>query len=91
MKSIINLMKSEGVESLDFFYHRSRPRIQNGGDKYEILNIDLNDETLEITAIKVWPSYEHKLTYLTVDSTWRSTSINHLKDIVQQELNKLYE
>ena len=50
-----------------------------------------DDDTVEITGIKVYPSYEFKLTYLTVDNTWRSTSINHIRDIVNQEIKKLYE
>lgn len=92
MKSIINLMKEEGIESLDFFYHKSRPTVQKDGFKYEILTIEPIDEnSIEMTGIMVAPCYEHKLTYLTVDSTWRRTSVNHIKDIVKQEISKLYE
>ena len=92
MKTIINLMKEEGIESLDFFYHKNRPTVQKDGFKYEILTIEPIDEnSIEMTGIMVAPCYEHKLTYLTMDSTWRRTSVNHIKNIVQQELNKLYE
>ena len=90
MKTIIDLMKSEGIDNLDFFYFKNKPTVQKDGDKYEILSIDLMDDTLEITGVKVWPSYEHQLTHLTMDNTWRRTSINHIKDIVSLEINKLY-
>jgi len=83
-------MKEEGIENLDFFYSKKRPTVQKDGDKYEIISIDTDGESLEMTGIKVYPCYEHKLTYLTVDDTWRRTSVNHIKDIVQQEINKLY-
>ena len=90
MKSIINLMKEAGVESLDFFYHKSRPTVQKDGCKYEILTIEPIDEnSIEMTSIMVAPCYEHKLTYLTMDNTWRKTSVDHIKNIVQQEINKL--
>lgn len=92
MKSIVELMKSKGVESLDFFYHKSKPTVQKDGYKYEILTIEPIDEnSIEMTVIMVAPCYEHKLTCLTVDSTWRRTSVNHIKDIVKQEIKKLYE
>jgi hypothetical protein len=85
-------MKSEGIESLDFFYHKHRPTVQKDGNKYEILTIDLTeDDDIELTVIKVYPSYEHKLTYLTVDSTWKKTSVNHIANIIKKEINKLYE
>ena len=92
MNRILDIMKGEGIESLDFFYHKNRPTVQKDGDRYEIMSISLQEnDTVEITGIKVYPSYEHKLTYLTVDNTWRNTSINHIQNIVQQEINKLYE
>lgn len=92
MKSIVELMKSEGLESLDFFYHQNKPTVQKDGSRYEILSIEPIDEnSIEMTGIMVYPCYEHKLQYLTVDNTWRRTSINHIKNIVQQEINKLYE
>ena len=92
MKSVINLMKGEGIETLDFFYHKNRPTVQKDGDRYEIMSITLQEnDTVEITGIKVYPSYEFKLSYLTVDSGWRSTSVNHIREIVQNEINKLYE
>ena len=92
MKTIINLMKEEGIESLDFFYRNNKPTVQKDGCKYEILSIEPIDEnSIEMTGIMVAPCYQHSLTYLTVDSTWRRTSVNHIKDIVQQEISKLYE
>lgn len=92
MENIIKLMEREGIESLDFFYHKHRPTVQKDGYKYEILNIGLTeDNSVELTGIQVYPSYEYKLQYLTVDSTWRRTSVNHIQNIVQQEINKLYE
>lgn len=92
MESTINLMKSEGIESLDFFYHKHRPTVQKDGNKYEILSIDLTeDDNIELTAIKVYPSYEHMLHYLTVDSTWKKTSVNHISNIIKKEINRLYE
>ena len=92
MKSIINIMKEEGIESLDFFYHKNRPTVQKDGNKYEILSIDLIDEnSIEMTGIMVAPCYQHSLTYLTVDSTWKKTSVNHIANIIKKEINKLYE
>jgi hypothetical protein len=97
MKTIVNLMKEAGVESLDFIYHKNKPTVQKDGDKYEILSIYLEDvenaedeQLLWIDGVKVYPSYEHKLHPLLVDSSWRRTSVNHIKNIVQQEINKLY-
>lgn len=92
MESVINLMKGEGIETLDFFYHKNRPTVQKDGDRYEIMSITLQEnDTVEITGIKVYPSYEFKLSYLTVNSRWRSTSVNHIREIIQNEINKLYE
>lgn len=90
MKSIIDIMKGEGIESLDFIYSRNKPTVQKDGDRYEIQSITLQDDTVEITGIKVYPSYEYKLTYLTMDNTWRKTSINHIKNIIQQQIAELY-
>lgn len=92
MNSAINLMKSEGIESLDFFYHTHRPTLQKDGNKYEILTIDLTeDDDIELSAIKVYPSYEHVLHCLTVDSTWKKTSVNRIANIIKKEINRLYE
>ena len=91
MESIIDIMKGEGVKSLDFICSRNRPTVWKDGDRYEIQSITLQeDDTVEITGIKTYPSYEYKLTYLTVDSTWRKTSINHIKNIIQQQIAEIY-
>lgn len=91
IEEILNILKEEGVDSLDFLYNKNRPTVQKDGDRYEIMSISSGEGTLEITGIKVYPSYEFKLSYLTVDSRWRSTSVNHIREIVQNEINKLYE
>ena len=93
IEEILNILKEEGVDSLDFLYNKNRPTVQKDGDRYEIMSISSGEGegTLEITGIKVYPSYEFKLSYLTVDSRWRSTSVNHIQEIVQNEINKLYE
>ena len=91
MESIIRLMKNEGIESLDFFYLKSRPTIQKDGNKYEILSIDLiEDDAIELTVIKVYPSYKYALQYLTVDSTWKKISVNRIANIIKKEIYKLY-
>lgn len=92
MKDIVDILKEANLDGIDFLYYKNKPTVQKDGDRYEIQFISLQeDDTVEITGIKVYPSYEFKLTYLTVDNTWRSTSINHIKDIVKQEISKLYE
>lgn len=93
IEEILNILKEEGVDSLDFLYHQNKPTVQKDGDRYEIMSISSGEEegTLEITGIKVYPSFEFKLSYLTVDSRWRSTSVNHIREIVQNEINRLYE
>ena len=92
MESIIKLIENEGIESLDFFYHKYRPTVQKDGYKYEIFNIGLTeDRTVELTGVQVYPCYVHKLCHLTVDNTWRKTSVNHIQDIIQQEIDKMYK
>ena len=92
MKDIVDILKEANLDGIDFLYYKNKPTVQKDGDRYEIQFISLQeDDTVEITGIKVYPSYEFKLTYLTVDNTWRRTSINHIQNIVQQEINKLYE
>ena len=91
IEEIINLLKSADLDGVDFLGHKDKPTVQKNGDRYEIMSIDSGDGTLEITGIKVYPSYEFKLTYLTVDSRWRSSSLNHIWEIIQNEINKLYE
>lgn len=88
MKSIVKMMKKrEEYGSLDFLGVENKPIIQKDGIKYEIISIDLiDDNTLELSVI---PCCYFELQYLTVDSTWRKTSINHLKDIVRQRINVL--
>ena len=91
MESIIKLIENEGIESLDFFYHKHRPTVQKDGYKYEIFNIGLTeDRTVELTGVQVYPCYVHKLCHLTVDNTWRKTSVNHIQNIIQQEINKIH-
>lgn len=85
-------MKEEYIECLDFIYHKTKPTVQKDGNKYEIITIEpIDDESIEMSAVKVYPGYEHKLTYLTVDNTWRKSSINHIKDIVSNEINRIKE
>lgn len=93
MKSIAKMMKKrEEYESLNFLGVKNKPIIQKDGIKYEIISIDLLDgNTLELSVI---PCNHFQLQYLTVDSTWKKTSINHLKDIIRQRINilkKYYE
>lgn len=88
MKSIVKMMQKKEVESLDFFFRRNKPTVQKDGKKFEILTIEPIDEnSIEMSVIQVDP-YVHQLQYLTVDNTWRKTSINHIKNIVKQELKK---
>jgi len=90
MKDIVDILKEANLDGIDFLYNKNKPTVQKDGDRYEIQCISLQEnDTVEITGIKVYPSYEFKLTYLTVDNTWRMTSINHIKDIVKQEISKL--
>lgn len=92
IKRISDILKEADLDGVDFLCHRNKPTFTKDGDRYEIQCISLQEnDTVEITGIKVYPSYEFKLTYLTVDNTWRSTSINHIRDIVNHEISKLYE
>ena len=92
MESIIKLIENEGIESLDFFYHKHRPTVQKDGYKYEIFSIELTeDRTVELKGLQVYPCYEHKLCHLKVDSSWRKTSLNHIQNIIQQEISKIYK
>ena len=87
MKSIAKMMKKREYESLNFLGVKNKPTIQKDGIKYEIISINLlDDDTLKLCVI---PCHHFQLQYLTVDSTWRKTSINHLKDIVRQRINLL--
>jgi hypothetical protein len=90
IEEIINLLKSNDLEGVDFLCLKNKPTIQKNGDRYEVFSISPTDDgTLEITGMKVYPSYEFKLSYLTVDSRWRSTSIDHIKEIIQEEINRI--
>lgn len=91
IEEIINLLKSADLDGIDFLGHKDRPTVQKDGDRYEIMSISSGEGTLEITGIKVYPSYEFRLSYLTVDSRWRSSSLNHIREIIRNEINKLYE
>lgn len=91
MKSIVKLMEEKGIEDLNFLFHRNKPTVQKDGIRYEILSIYSEDGILILDGVKVYPGYEHKLVPLVVDNTWRKTSINHIKDIVNQEIKRIYE
>ena len=88
METIIKLLENEGGGFLDFLFHKNRPTIQKDGYKYEIFSIELTeDRTVELTGIQIYPCYKHKLCHLTVDNTWRKTSINHIQDIIQHTID----
>ena len=92
MESIIKLIENEGGGFLDFLFHKNKPTIQKDGYKYEIFSIELTeDRTVELKGLQVYPCYEHKLCHLTVDNTWRKTSVNHIQNIIQQEISKMYK
>ena len=86
MESIIKLIENEGGGFLDFFFHKNKPTIQKDGYKYEIFSIELTeDRTVELTGLQVYPCH------LKVDSTWRKTSLNHIQNIIQKEISKMYK
>ena len=92
MERIIKLLENEGCGFLDFLFHKNEPTVQKDGYKYEIFTIELTeDRTVELTGLQVYPCYNHKLCHLTVDSTWRKTSLNHIQNIIQKEINKIYK
>ena len=88
METIIKLLENESGGFLDFLLHKNKPTVQKDGYKYEIFSIELTeDRTVELTGVQVYPYYEHKLCHLTVDSTWRKTSIDHIQDIIQHTID----
>ena len=88
METIIKLIENEGGGFFDFFFHKNKPTVQKDGYKYEIFSIELTeDRTVEITGLQVYPCYNYKLCHLTVDSTWRKTSIDHIQDIIQHTID----
>lgn len=91
IEEIINLLKSNDLEGgVDFLCLKNKPTIQKNGDRYEVFSISPTDDgKLEITGMKVYPSFSYSLSYLTVDSRWRSTSIDHIKKIIQDEINRI--
>lgn len=91
IEEIINLLKSNDLEGgVDFFCLKNKPTIQKNGDRYEVFSISPTDDgNLEITGMKIYPSFSWSLSYLTVDSRWRSTSIDHIKKIIQEEINRI--
>ena len=90
IKRISDILKEANLDGVDFLYYRNKPTFTKDGDKYEIQCISLQEnDAVEITGIKVYPSYEYSLTYLTLDNTWKSTSINHIRDIISKEINKI--
>ena len=92
MESIIKLIENEGGGFLDFFFHKSKPTVQKDGYKYEIFSIELTeDRTVELTARQVYPCYEHNIFHLKVDISLRKTSLNHIQNIIQKEINKMYK
>ena len=97
MKTIINLMEEKGITELHFIFHKNKPTVQKDGIKYEIISIYLEDvdgieeKLIFLDGIKVYPCYEYKLIPLLVDNTWRKTSINHIENIVKQEINNFYQ
>ena len=88
METIIKLLENEGGGFLDFLFHKNKPTVQKNGYKYEIFSIELTeDRTVELTGLQIYPCYNHKLCHLTVDSTWRKTSIDHIQDIIQYTID----
>lgn len=91
IEEIINMLKEVGLDGVDFLCHKDKPTVQKNGDRYEIMSITSGDGILEIIGIKVYPSFEYKLSCLTVDSRWRSSSLNHIQEIIETEINRLYK
>ena len=92
MESIIKLIENEGGGFLDFLFHKNKPTVQKDGYKYEIFSIELTeDRTVELKGLQIYPCYEHKLCHLKVDNTWRKTSLNHIQNIIQKEIDKMYK
>ena len=88
METIIKLLENESGGFLDFLFHKNKPTVQKDGYKYEIFSIELTeDRTVELTGLQVYPCYNHKFCHLTVDSTWRKTSIDHIQDIIQHTID----
>ena len=80
-------MKKADMEDISFVLHQNKPTIQKDGVVYEILLIhEPEGGTITLDTI---PRYNWKLVHLTVDKSFRKTSLNHLKDIVKREIVRL--
>ena len=91
LKEIRKMADEEGVEQINFFYHKTRPTIQRKGSTYEIMGINIlgrGKDTIEIEAIKIRPSFVFKVQYLDMDETWRKTQWEHVKRIIKTEIDR---
>ena len=87
VKSIVDKIYEAGMTELNFIYNKG-PIIQKNGSRYKILSIYVEGNMLFIDGVKVYPNYENKLVPMLVDNTWRKISVNRIKNIVEQEINK---
>ena len=82
-KEIIRLLKDAGWTEANFFYERTRPKIQRDGLQYEILSVSYEDGKVYLDLI---PSYMFTIKTVVMDKTWRKSSWNHIRDIVSQKI-----
>lgn len=85
---IIEIMRGNGVEEIDFLHRYNKPTIKKDGIKYEIISIAIPDDgknALELTAI---PNYSFCLHHLTMDESWRTSSWKHVLGLVKMEIER---
>lgn len=78
------LITDAGVSSVDFIGYKNRPSIQKDGVVYEIFSIVAEDDggvSLLTIAIDPWSGPKD----LTLDASFRQTTIEKLKRIIKKE------
>lgn len=90
VEDIIQVMEDEDLRIIDFIFRRTKPTVQHGGYRYEIMSIT-NEGGLSIDGIQVWPGYRHEIVTLDVDNSWKESSRRHILNIVKKEIKKLYD
>lgn len=87
-EEISAIMKSAGVNSIDFVFSYNKPRIQREGITYEIFSIFAPDDGDTELALAARPTYNWRLVDLHMDESWRESSWRKIRGLVEREISK---